>query len=98
MGNLLDRRWGQRSDASHIIIGITLARSRRCVRCLGTRTCQSMWAILKRKRLIAPSDRKFIPMKITKTFHVTSRKDWREWLREHYKTEKEIWLVYYKKE
>ena len=36
-------------------------------------------------------------MKITKTLHVTNRKDWRKWLREHYKTEKEIWLVYYKK-
>jgi uncharacterized protein YdeI (YjbR/CyaY-like superfamily) len=37
-------------------------------------------------------------MKITKTFHVTHRKDWRKWLREHYRTEKEIWLVYYRKE
>lgn len=37
-------------------------------------------------------------MKITKTLYVTNRKDWRKWLREHYKTEKEIWLVYYKKE
>lgn len=37
-------------------------------------------------------------MKITKTLHVTNRKDWRKWLREHYKTEKDIWLVYYKKE
>jgi len=53
---------------------------------------------LKRKHPIAQSDRKFIQMKITKTLHVTNRKDWRKWLREHYKTEKEIWLVYYKKE
>jgi len=37
-------------------------------------------------------------MEITKTLHVTNRKDWRTWLREHYKTEKDIWLVYYKKE
>ena len=37
-------------------------------------------------------------MKITKTLHVTNRKDWRKWLRNHYKTEKEIWLVYYKKD
>lgn len=37
-------------------------------------------------------------MQVTKTLHVTNRKDWRKWLREHYKTEKEIWLVYYKKE
>lgn len=36
-------------------------------------------------------------MKVTKTLHVTKRKDWRKWLREHHKTEKEIWLVYYKK-
>lgn len=36
-------------------------------------------------------------MEITKTLHVTNRKDWRKWLREHYKTEKEIWLIYYKK-
>jgi uncharacterized protein YdeI (YjbR/CyaY-like superfamily) len=37
-------------------------------------------------------------MEITKTLHVTNRKNWRKWLREHYKTEKDIWLVYYKKE
>jgi uncharacterized protein YdeI (YjbR/CyaY-like superfamily) len=37
-------------------------------------------------------------MKITKTLYVTNRKDWRKWLREHYKREKEVWLVYYRKE
>jgi uncharacterized protein YdeI (YjbR/CyaY-like superfamily) len=37
-------------------------------------------------------------MEISKTLHVTNRKDWRKWLRRHYRTEKEIWLVYYKKE
>lgn len=37
-------------------------------------------------------------MKITNTLHVTNRKAWRKWLREHHKTEKEIWLVYFKKE
>ena len=36
-------------------------------------------------------------MKVTKTLHVTDRKKWRAWLRKHYKTENEIWLVYYKK-
>lgn len=36
-------------------------------------------------------------MEITKTLHVTNRRDWRKWLRQHYKTEKEIWLVYSKK-
>jgi uncharacterized protein YdeI (YjbR/CyaY-like superfamily) len=37
-------------------------------------------------------------MKITKTLYVTNRKDWRKWLHEHYKTEKEVWLIYPKKE
>lgn len=37
-------------------------------------------------------------MEITKTLYVTDPKEWREWLKAHYKTEKEIWLVYYKKE
>lgn len=36
-------------------------------------------------------------MIITNTLYVTNRKDWRNWLKKHYKTEKEIWLVYYKK-
>jgi uncharacterized protein YdeI (YjbR/CyaY-like superfamily) len=37
-------------------------------------------------------------MEITKTLHVTNRQDWRKWLKKHYKTTKEIWLVYYRKE
>ncbi|HET6594429.1 MAG TPA: YdeI/OmpD-associated family protein [Anaerolineales bacterium] len=36
-------------------------------------------------------------MKIGKTLYLTDREKWRAWLRKHYKTEKEIWLVYYKK-
>jgi uncharacterized protein YdeI (YjbR/CyaY-like superfamily) len=36
-------------------------------------------------------------MEITKTLYVIKRKDWRIWLKKHYKTEKEIWLVYPKK-
>lgn len=36
-------------------------------------------------------------MEITGTLHVTDRKAWRQWLREHHRTEKEIWLVYDKK-
>ncbi len=36
-------------------------------------------------------------MEITQTLYVTDPKEWRQWLKEHYKTEKEIWLVYYKK-
>ncbi len=37
-------------------------------------------------------------MEIKKTLYVTNRKDWRTWLRRHYKTEKEIWLIYPRKE
>ena len=37
-------------------------------------------------------------MEITQTLYVTNPKEWREWLKAHYKTEDEIWLVYYKKE
>jgi uncharacterized protein YdeI (YjbR/CyaY-like superfamily) len=36
-------------------------------------------------------------MEITQTLYVTSAKDWRKWLKKHYKTEKDIWLVYPKK-
>ncbi len=36
-------------------------------------------------------------MEITQTLHVTDPEEWREWLEAHYKTESEIWLVYYKK-
>ena len=37
-------------------------------------------------------------MEIAKTLYIIKRKDWRGWLRQNYKTEKEIWLVYPKKE
>ena len=37
-------------------------------------------------------------MKITKTLYVPNRKAWRVWLKKHYKIEKEIWLVYYRKQ
>ncbi len=36
-------------------------------------------------------------MNITKTLYVANRDDWRAWLEKHYKTEKEIWLVYPRK-
>ena len=36
-------------------------------------------------------------MEITQTLYITKRKDWRDWLKKHYKTETEIWLVYPKK-
>ena len=32
-----------------------------------------------------------------KTLYVTSREEWRAWLKKHYKSETEIWLIYYKK-
>ncbi len=31
------------------------------------------------------------------TLYVPGRKEWRDWLKKHAKSEKEIWLVYYKK-
>jgi uncharacterized protein YdeI (YjbR/CyaY-like superfamily) len=37
-------------------------------------------------------------MEITKTLYVTNRKDWRLWLSKNHSKEKEIWLVYYKKD
>jgi len=37
-------------------------------------------------------------MNITQTLYVTNPKDWRDWLEAHYKTEQEVWLIYYKKE
>lgn len=36
-------------------------------------------------------------MEITQTLYITNSKDWRNWLKKHYKTETEIWLVYPKK-
>jgi uncharacterized protein YdeI (YjbR/CyaY-like superfamily) len=36
-------------------------------------------------------------MDITQTFYTSTRTEWRKWLKKNYKTEKEIWLVYYKK-
>lgn len=32
-----------------------------------------------------------------KLLHVKDRREWRAWLRQHYRSEKDIWLVYYKK-
>ncbi|MBI3815352.1 MAG: YdeI/OmpD-associated family protein [Nitrospinae bacterium] len=37
-------------------------------------------------------------MKLGKTLYITERKEWRKWLIRHHDTEKEIWLVYYKKD
>jgi uncharacterized protein YdeI (YjbR/CyaY-like superfamily) len=36
-------------------------------------------------------------MEITKTLHFKTRKEWRNWLKKNYKTEKEIWLVFQNK-
>ncbi|MBI5035401.1 MAG: YdeI/OmpD-associated family protein [Chloroflexi bacterium] len=35
---------------------------------------------------------------MTNTFYATNRTQWRNWLKKNYKTKKEIWLVYYKKQ
>lgn len=37
-------------------------------------------------------------MKIGKTLYVTNRADWRMWLAKHYMREKEVWLIYFKKD
>jgi len=36
-------------------------------------------------------------MEIGKTLYITNRKDFRVWLKKNHKTEKEIWLIYFKK-
>jgi len=36
-------------------------------------------------------------MEITKQIYCRNRKDWREWLIKNHRSEKEIWLIYYKK-
>ena len=36
-------------------------------------------------------------MEIGETLLVTSRLEWREWLAQHHRIYKEIWLIYYKK-
>lgn len=33
----------------------------------------------------------------SKLLYLTNRKEWRDWLKKHHKSEKEVWLVYYKK-
>lgn len=37
-------------------------------------------------------------VKIGKTLYATNGKSWRSWLAKHYKREKEIWLIYFRKE
>ncbi len=36
-------------------------------------------------------------MDTLKTLYVANRKEWREWLVKNHKTEREIWLIYYRK-
>jgi len=36
-------------------------------------------------------------MDISRTIYVIKRKEWRAWLKQHHKTEKEIWLIYPRK-
>lgn len=37
-------------------------------------------------------------MEIGKTLYVANRREWRAWLRKNYKKERDIWLIYYKKD
>ena len=37
-------------------------------------------------------------MEIKNTLYVTDRKDWRKWLAKNHKKQKEVWLIYYRKE
>ena len=37
-------------------------------------------------------------MLLGKTFYTSSRNEWRKWLTEHYDSEPEIWLIYYRKD
>jgi uncharacterized protein YdeI (YjbR/CyaY-like superfamily) len=37
-------------------------------------------------------------MNVGKTLYVTTRREWRAWLKKHALTEPEIWLIFYKKE
>jgi len=37
-------------------------------------------------------------MEITKTLYARDRQAWRTWLEEHYRDEKEVWLIYYRKQ
>jgi uncharacterized protein YdeI (YjbR/CyaY-like superfamily) len=39
-----------------------------------------------------------IAMNISRTLYVAERKKWRAWLKKHYRTEQDIWLVYYRKD
>ncbi len=36
-------------------------------------------------------------MEMPKTLYVKDRRSWRAWLRRHHQTEREVWLIYYKK-
>jgi uncharacterized protein YdeI (YjbR/CyaY-like superfamily) len=38
------------------------------------------------------------PMEMSKTLHVTDRRSWRAWLEKHHGSEREVWLIYYKKQ
>lgn len=37
-------------------------------------------------------------MEIKNTLYVTNRKNWRKWLAKNYRNQKEVWLIYYRKE
>jgi uncharacterized protein YdeI (YjbR/CyaY-like superfamily) len=37
-------------------------------------------------------------MPISKTLYVTNRDEWRDWLKNHHASEREVWLIYHKKD
>jgi len=45
-----------------------------------------------------PEEESIKTMILGKTLYVTKRREWRAWLSKHHDTEKEIWLVYYRKD
>jgi len=38
------------------------------------------------------------PLDESQLLYVTTRREWRAWLKKHYRSDREIWLVYYKKQ
>jgi uncharacterized protein YdeI (YjbR/CyaY-like superfamily) len=50
-----------------------------------------------RRRLLSVNRSGEDEMETRKTLYVTSREEWRDWLKKHYQSETEVWLIYYKK-
>jgi uncharacterized protein YdeI (YjbR/CyaY-like superfamily) len=39
-----------------------------------------------------------IKVDITQTLYASNREEWRRWLADHHQTEREVWLIFYKKD